>query len=740
VVERLSVEIPDQLIAACAAGDCVLFAGSGISAQAGYPTWRDAIGQILTTATLDGTLTDADSLRIALNEGKFLQVSELLSSRLGPPAVTKMAQDLYGTDRRRLPGISRTLGQIPFDSVVTGNWDGVIERTFAARIADRRRQVLTPLTTEKFSEILRERRFVVLKIFGDIEQPDSLLLTPEEYRREIFANPELGRYLSTLFSTRSIIYAGVSLDGITDFMSAFPQLGSSPRQHVALVPWQTGIEVQAELFKSRWGIELLVYQPSDGHPEVPAFFERLRDRVRQRARASSKGTKANGASPSVTRRRLDWLELENVGPFERLRLDFRTSWTVLLGNNACGKTTVLRAIALALSGDDERATSLGGSLLRAGTSTGSVTLSSSGVPYRTDLIRDGDQVRVRPRQVTPVQSGQWLVLGFPALRGASSRDPSGPSADGSADPTVADMLPLLANGVDGRLDNLKQWIVNAAVRAEATASPTDDANTARALLARIFAILAELTSGVDLRFSRVDRSTWSVLVKAGGVELPVDRLSQGTSAILGWVGTVLQRIADVYGGTELPPGESVLVLVDEIDAHMHPEWQQHLVRLLKRHLPDVELVATTHSPLIVGSSSSDELIRLRRNGHMIEAERLDTSFRGWRADQILTGPAFDLDTTIDEDTENLLSEYTRLLGNTNRNQAEQARFLEIEARIEQRVPGHLQTPAEREAYGLMQEWLVERVASQPAGRKEAILREARKLMADLDEENGSAAR
>ena len=199
-------------------------------------------------------------------------------------------------------------------------------------------------------------------------------------------------------------------------------------------------------------------------------------------------------------------------------------------------------------------------------------------------------------------------------------------------------------------------------------------------------------------------------------------------------------MTEVYGRFVLPAQPSVLVLVDEIDAHMHPEWQQQLVPLLKRHLPGVQIIATTHSPLIVGSLKVDELVRLRRRHGVIEADSLETSFQGWRADQILTGPAFDLDTTIDDDTDSLRQEYTSLLGTTKRSPQDQARFEALERQIEQRVPGHLETPDEREAYDLLQEWLLERIASQPDDRKEIILREAQKLLAELDGEDGGAAR
>ena len=67
----------------------------------------------------------------------------------------------------------------------------------------------------------------------------------------------MARYLGTLFSTRTILYAGVSLQGINDFLSALFQVVESPRRHFALVPRQPDIEVQAQLYGGRWNVELL---------------------------------------------------------------------------------------------------------------------------------------------------------------------------------------------------------------------------------------------------------------------------------------------------------------------------------------------------------------------------------------------------------------------------------------------------------------------------------------------------
>ena len=107
--------------------------------------------------------------------------------------------------------------------------------------------------------------------------------------------------------------------------------------------------------------------------------------------------------------------------------------------------------------------------------------------------------------------------GFPALRGVSLKTPTGAKPMPVADPSVADLLPLLEGSVDTRLDNLKQWLVNIAIRAEADTSGRD----AR-MLGTFKDLLKAMVPGGGVEFSRVDRSTFQVLLKVNGVEVAFD--------------------------------------------------------------------------------------------------------------------------------------------------------------------------------------------------------------------------
>src|SRR6185295_9490438 len=150
-------------------------------------------------------------------------------------------------------------------------------------------------------------------------------------------------------------------------------------------------------------------------------------------------------------------------------------------------------------------------------------------------------------------------------------------------------------------------------------------------------------------FAGVEPDTFRVMVKVeDGSVVPLDRLSQGMAAVHGWVGTLLQRMHEIRdaaarrareaGRPEPPPVTETpaLVLVDEVDAHLHPEWQQKLVGLVRHRFPNVQIVVTTHSPLIIADMEKKEIFTADRDSHgdlcIVPAAQ---EVRGRRADQIL---------------------------------------------------------------------------------------------------------
>src|SRR5437868_841390 len=158
--------------------------------------------------------------------------------------------------------------------------------------------------------------------------------------------------------------------------------------------------------------------------------------------------------------------LEDIGAFERLELDFsKDKWKVLLGDNGVGKSTVLKAIAVAVIGSDSR--SYAGRLVRAGKTRGRITLSTDRNPsgYITeiltkDMLSDSDVMSLPSR---PMEAEGWLTVGFSPLRSVTWIPSTGlqPIIQ-KGRPTADDLIPLLSGDADPRMDRLKQWIVNLA--------------------------------------------------------------------------------------------------------------------------------------------------------------------------------------------------------------------------------------------------------------------------------------
>jgi len=715
----------------------VLFAGNGVAVEAGYPRWHEVIQSVLHELRKQefpfndispGIFRRAEEM--AGLPGGFDNLADLLQASAGQRLLAEVVRDIYALPPKLSP-THQLLRNIPFSGILATSWDTTIETLFgeAAHV------VHWSIDQGEVSKLLRDAQLFLIKLNGDPRLPDTFAFTPAQYKRLLRRNDHFQRFLAHLYSSRTLFFLGARLSSIETFVSELPGWEEYPRKsHFALVEDRPDVAVQSERLRAQYGIELLIFRRSgDGYPEVQQFLEALCSQLDTVGRLEPSVT-FKGPVP-IEPAALDRVTLVNIGPFERLDLDLKADWNVLLGNNGCGKSTVLRAIALGFCGDDPKAQESGATLLRVGTGTGSIEIQVGNQRFVTQLSREGRNVRVRSLALTPLQAGRSVILGFPALRGASSRNPSGPTRGGSPNPEVTDLLPLLEGGVDLRLDGAKQWIVNTQLRAEpSNGTSLEEAQLFTQMRDTYFRLLGDLTPGVEYSFSRIDRQTWQVFVTTQDGEVPIDTLSQGTSSILGWVGTLLQRMFEIHSKSEHPEQEAALVLVDEIDAHMHPEWQQSIVPLLKKHFPRLQVIATSHSPLIVGNLDSEEVYHLRRleETGKVSVERLGVSFKGWRADQILTGPAFDLETTVSQAAQEWMAEYEALYGKTFREPAEEHRLVELKEILRKEIPPHPETPERREALRLIESYMKDQLQSLPRERREKIAAEAGSLLAEIE--------
>ncbi|MCI9868649.1 AAA family ATPase [Rhizobium skierniewicense] len=128
-----------------------------------------------------------------------------------------------------------------------------------------------------------------------------------------------------------------------------------------------------------------------------------------------------------------------------------------------------------------------------------------------------------------------------------------------------------------------------------------------------------------------------------GVSTPYPALSDGYRFFIGWIGDLVGQMNEVSPDRPLVELNGI-VLVDEIDLHLHPSWQRDVVGRLSSTFPALQFIFTSHSPLIAASVRSDNVIvtGTAENGTAI-LERMDESLYGRGIESVLLSPYFGLD-------------------------------------------------------------------------------------------------
>lgn len=107
--------------------------------------------------------------------------------------------------------------------------------------------------------------------------------------------------------------------------------------------------------------------------------------------------------------------------------------------------------------------------------------------------------------------------------------------------------------------------------------------------------------GVGLVFTRINRD-------GSKMEMPFDQLSDGYRSMVALVADFARRLAIAYQESDIDPllGEGILVM-DEIDLHLHPRWQQRVLHDLRRTFPNVQIITSTHAPEVIASVPSENV-------------------------------------------------------------------------------------------------------------------------------------
>lgn len=389
-------------------------------------------------------------------------------------------------------------------------------------------------------------------------------------------------------------------------------------------------------------------------------------------------SQGNGCSMKIQE-----IEITDIGGIPYLKLDnLDPHMNIICGENGVGKTTVLDVLSFLFS----RHTLL--LKKRSGSAIGKIGI--SGVDCNNEDFKVDRELDVfEPDKKTSFLDqkyikNQKLLINIPVNRVFSyirmrSLEPF-PETDSYNN---QDKL----RGISS--DYLKNWFVLKHWRHVANElSGIEEYNIKKA---------KEFISKLDSRifFSKVD-DFFNIIVSSNGEDIYLEYLSSGFKSAFYILLGILNEIEYMHGKDTMPADEySGIVLIDELELHLHPIWQQKIIQILKAEFPKVQFFITSHSPHIIQSAKYSEIIVLEKKDALesnipFEVVKRDLKgsekygFQGWSIEEILED-IMGMETTYGEDYLEQRRLFEEALDNNNREQAQSA-FNEIVQMIHPNSP------------------------------------------------------
>ena len=273
---QMSPKPPAALVQYIREGRCVLFVGSGLSAWAGLPTWRDLltlmIGQV---ADEGGEDRELDEVRQLLESGKLLEVADFCLDALGNQRYySLLSQKLRGAEGV-IPEPHRVLVRLPFAGIVTTNYDKLLERSFAQSSP----KTPTHADLAALGPLLFDGAFFILKAHGDIDRPDTIVLTANDYQRLIHRNTAFSDIFSAILLTKAVLFVGYSLNDPDFRLLLDRQLTVFDRHVPDRYALMAGVgKIERELLWRTAGIRVLPYEKGQ-HTQVLDFLHSLESQL-----------------------------------------------------------------------------------------------------------------------------------------------------------------------------------------------------------------------------------------------------------------------------------------------------------------------------------------------------------------------------------------------------------------------------------------------------------------------------
>lgn len=405
------------------------------------------------------------------------------------------------------------------------------------------------------------------------------------------------------------------------------------------------------------------------------------------------------------------IHLKNFKCFDDIELSFAEEdgairkWTLLLGENGTGKSALLKAIALVTRDKDalfelltdpddwirhgEKECTIAADLKMESGKIENIRLKIKRTKFgesRFNAISHNAEVS-HNGELPLFLAGRELdlVIGYGASRRLSSRESWRLMGPGMSRVTRANNVATLFDP-DVPLIPLENWAIDLDYRRENGMDFVQNA-------------LDDFLPD-EIRFHKIDKrgdhlsEPVRLLFKTPDGIVPLRSLSDGYQCVAAWVGDLLYRITSAYDGIpgafdnyRSPLKVSGLLLIDEVDLHLHPKWQRELLSRLREHLPNFQVIATTHSPMTAQQADVNQLHYMTRQDGRIEIEQFTGNPRSLLINQLLMTDVFGLESDESLEVQEKKNRYSELRDKEPLSPDESREFDQLKTYLSERPTG-----------------------------------------------------
>jgi predicted ATP-binding protein involved in virulence len=334
------------------------------------------------------------------------------------------------------------------------------------------------------------------------------------------------------------------------------------------------------------------------------------------------------------------LKVKNFKGFEERSFSFNDRFNVVIGENAVGKTSLMEAINVAFGGlikglyyknahsiknDDVRIIDYSSKIVRAEYSLIEANALIDNQTFRWKRKRDSDTILNDIELYRNIyehgsylkeesESGRFVTLPIISYYGTGRllRENSATFRPNKISKRIDGYN--LASNPDSNYRTLLSWFKNTEISVYKSGKNIDALKSVKRAVRNSF-------EEIETLYYNQENDCLSILLKDSNKSIPVSLLSDGQKVLIGLIGDIALRCNLLNPRMEdsahlQTPG---VVLIDELDLHLHPNWQRKIVGILKETFPKIQFIVTTHSPFIIQSLKNNELIDL-------QGQNLDTDY------------------------------------------------------------------------------------------------------------------